>query len=85
MKKSKTTSKKRTTKPRSEQDKLLKLIREKHTPLHTVEMEKMVLPFQNWRLDRIGEQLRVIRNTVLVHLYNQYKQMIRTKEHKKKR
>lgn len=61
----------------------LKKIREHHTPLHTVEIELKVLPFQQWKLIRINEQLRVIRNTVLGQLYKNYLQMIRTKEFKK--
>ena len=69
--------------PPSEFAKELKKIRERHTPLHTVEIEINVLPFQQWRLIRINEQLRVIRNTVLGQLYKNYSQMIRTKEFKK--
>ena len=69
--------------PPSEFAKELKKIREHHTPLHTVEIEINVLPFQQWKLIRINEQLRVIRNTVLGQLYKNYSQMIRTKEFKK--
>ncbi|MBB6445232.1 hypothetical protein [Bacillus benzoevorans] len=69
--------------PPSEFAKELKKIREHHTPLHTVEIEIKVLPFQQWKLIRINEQLRVIRNTVLGQLYKNYSQMIRTKEFKK--
>ena len=69
--------------PPSEFAKELKKIREHHTPLHTVEIEINVLPFQQWKLIRINEQLRVIRNTVLGQLYKNYLQMIRTKEFKK--
>ena len=69
--------------PPSEFAKELKKIREHHTPLHTVEIEIDVLPFQQWKLIRINEQLRVIRNTVLGQLYKNYLQMIRTKEFKK--
>ncbi|MBB6444460.1 hypothetical protein [Bacillus benzoevorans] len=66
----------------SEFAKELKKVREHHTPLHTMEIEIKVLPFQQWRLIRINEQLRVIRNTVLGQLYKNYSQMIRTKEFK---
>jgi len=69
--------------PPSEFAKELKKIREHHTPLHTVEIEINVLPIQQWKLIRINEQLRVIRNTVLGQLYKNYSQMIRTKEFKK--
>ena len=69
--------------PPSEFAKELKKIREHHTPLHTVEIEIKVLPLQQWKLIRINEQLRVIRNTVLGQLYKNYSQMIRTKEFKK--
>ena len=69
--------------PPSEFAKELKKIREHRTPLHTVEIEIKVLPFQQWKLIRINEQLRVIRNTVLGQLYKNYLQMIRTKEFKK--
>ncbi len=69
--------------PPSEFAKELKRIREHHTPLHTVEIEIKVLPLQQWKLIRINEQLRVIRNTVLGQLYKNYSQMIRTKEFKK--
>ena len=69
--------------PPSEFAEELKKIREHHTPLHTVEIEINVLPIQQWKLIRINEQLKVIRNTILGQLYKNYSQMIRTKEFKK--
>ncbi|QUW20296.1 hypothetical protein JSQ81_10440 [Sporosarcina sp. Marseille-Q4063] len=67
----------------NEFQKKLNVIREKHTPFHTIEIEISVLPFQEHKLSRIGEHLRVIRNTVLGQLIKNYDQMIRTKAHKR--
>lgn len=66
----------------SEFAKTLKVIRQSHTPLHVVKVELGVLSFQHYRMKRIGEHLRVIRNTVLGELYKNYQQMIRTKKYK---
>lgn len=63
---------------KSEFVKTLNSIRKSHTPLHVVEVELGVLPFQNYRMNRIGEHLRIIRNTVLGQLFKNYQQMIRT-------
>ncbi|MDF2854722.1 MAG: Transposase [Neobacillus sp.] len=62
--------------------KTLNTIRKLHTPLHIVEVEVEVLPLQHFKMSRIGEHLRAIRNTVLGKLYKNYKQMIRTKKYK---
>lgn len=66
----------------SEFTKTLNTIRKIHTPLHVVEVELGVMSFQHYRMKRIGEHLRVIRNTVLGELYKNYIQMIRTKKYK---
>ncbi|WP_316568763.1 hypothetical protein [Neobacillus sp. YIM B06451] len=66
----------------SEFKKMLNVIRKIHTPLHIIEVELGVLPFQHYRMNRIGEHLRIIRNTVLSELYKNYLQMVRTKKYK---
>jgi hypothetical protein len=68
---------------RSDFSKALNVIRKKHTPLNVIEVEIEVLPFQDFKMRRIGEHLRVIRNTVLGELYKNYVQMVRTKTHKR--
>ncbi|MFA1821857.1 hypothetical protein ACDX78_17025 [Virgibacillus oceani] len=40
-----------------------------------IEVELEVEPSQDWKLQRIQEQLRIIRNTVLGEVYKKYKQM----------
>ena len=65
-----------------EDEKTRDLIRKK-TPSHVVEIELQVLPFQDVELRRINEHLRVIRNTVLGVWVKNYKQMVRTKKHKR--
>jgi hypothetical protein len=82
MNTTKENKKTRTKNPPSEFTKTLSGIRKSHTPLHTVEVELKVSPFQHYRMKRIGEYLRVIRNTVLGELYKNYLQMIRTKKYK---
>jgi hypothetical protein len=62
--------------------KTLNVIRKFHTPLNVIEVEMEIVPFQDFKMKRIGEHLRVIRNTVLGELYKGYKQMIRTKKYK---
>lgn len=52
-------------------------------PAHTVEVELAVLERQNWKMQRVGEHLRIIRNTVLGQLLKNYNQMTRTKEYKR--
>jgi archaellum component FlaC len=52
-------------------------------PRHVCEVELSALPQQRWQLERIGKQLRLIRNTVLGQVLKQYRQMVRTKEYKK--
>jgi len=42
-------------------------------PAHTVEVELAVLERQNWKMQRVGEHLRIIRNTVLGQLLKNYK------------
>lgn len=53
-------------KPKSDEEKLLNKVR-KLMPMHTVQVEILVSDQQHWRLTRVGEHLRVIRNTVLGH------------------
>lgn len=67
---------------KSEFTKTLDVVRKSHTPLHVVEIELKVSSFQHYRIKRIGEHLRVIRNTVLGELYKNYEQMARTKKYK---
>ncbi|RDU35332.1 hypothetical protein DRW41_18800 [Neobacillus piezotolerans] len=67
--------------PPSEFKKVLNVIRSMHTPLHIIEVELDVLLLQHYRMKRIGEHLRVIRNTVLGELYKNYLQMARTKKY----
>ncbi|MDC3422878.1 hypothetical protein NC661_21275, partial [Aquibacillus koreensis] len=85
MKKSKKTNKetkKRQRKPQNEEQKMLKKVRDL-SPVHVVEVELEVLEFQDWKLQRIQEHLRQIRNTILGELHKNYHQMIRTKLHKR--
>ncbi|WP_129729771.1 hypothetical protein [Ectobacillus funiculus] len=74
--------KKRQRKPKSEFQKQLDVIR-KFSPSHVLEVELHVWEFQHWKMERIGEQLRIIRNTVLGELLKNYKQMVRTKAYKR--
>jgi len=74
--------KKRQRQPRTDAQEVLKKIREL-SPSHVVEVELLVTPAQSMMLQRIQEQLRVIRNTVLGELKKRYDQMVRTKSHKK--
>ena len=74
--------KKRQRKPRTDEQKALKKIREL-SPCHVVEVELHVMPEQASKLRRIQEHLRVIRNTVLSDLKKRYDQMARTKTYKK--
>ncbi len=74
--------KKRQRKPRTDEKNALKKIREL-SPNHVVEVELLVTLEQSIVLQRIQEQLRVIRNTVLGELKKRYDQMVRTKSHKK--
>ncbi|WP_394120948.1 hypothetical protein [Planococcus donghaensis] len=71
--------KKRKKRTISNFQKTLNHVRDKHTPLHTVEFELALLSFQEWKINRLGEQLRVIRNTVLRQLCKNHQQMVRTK------
>ena len=75
--------KKRKKRTISDFQKTLNHLRDKHTPLHTVEFELALLPFQEWKINRLGEQLRVIRNTVLGELTKNHQQMVRTKAYKR--
>lgn len=72
----------RKRKPKTDYEKQLKKVRDL-LPAHVVEIELVVLDHQDWKMQRIGEHLRVIRNTVLGQLLKNYKQMIRTKEYKR--
>ncbi|WP_059172647.1 hypothetical protein [Bacillus sp. FJAT-27445] len=81
MNTAKETKKTRKKNPPSEFKKMLHVIRNMHTPLHIIEVELDVLPLQHYRMKRIGEHLRVIRNTVLGELYKNYLQMARTKKY----
>ncbi len=68
-------------KPKTDYEKQLKKVRDL-MPIHVVEVELAVLDSQDWKMKRIGEHLRVIRNTVLGQLLKNYNQMVRTKEYK---
>lgn len=78
----KLTKTRRKRKPKTDYEKQLKKIRDL-MPRHVVEIELAVLNHQDWKMKRIGEHLRVIRNTVLGQLLKNYEQMVRTKEHKR--
>jgi hypothetical protein len=75
-------TKNRQKKEKSEFKKILDIIRKFHTPLNVIEIEMEVLPFQEYKMERIGKHLRIIRNTVLGLLYKNYLQMIRTKKYR---
>lgn len=74
--------KKRQRKPKSAFQKQLDVIRNV-SPSHVVEVELHVCEFQHWKMERIGEQLCIIRNTILGELLKNYKQMVRTKAYKR--
>jgi hypothetical protein len=67
---------------KTDYEKRLRKVRDS-MPLHVVEIELAVLDYQDWKMKRIGEHLRVVRNTVLGQLLKNYKQMVRTKEYKR--
>jgi hypothetical protein len=67
---------------KTDTEKCLKKIRDS-LPRHVCEVELSVLPWQEWELTRMGEQLRLIRNTVLGQALKRYRQMTRTKEHER--
>ncbi|MDA8333722.1 MAG: hypothetical protein M0Z41_01840 [Peptococcaceae bacterium] len=75
-------AKRRQRKPKSDEEKLLNNMRKKFS-VHVVEIELMVLAQQGWLMQRIGEHLRIIRNTVLGQLKKNYDQMVRTKAYKR--
>src|SRR5690625_3259090 len=54
----------------------------KLTPTHILEVELKVSKQQKYKLLGINEHLRLIHNTVLGAVYNNYKQMTRTKEYR---
>lgn len=62
--------------------KTLNTIRKYHTPLNVIEIEIKILPSQHYKMMRIGEHLRIIRNTVVGVLFKNYKQMVRTKKYR---
>jgi hypothetical protein len=72
----------RKRKPKTDYEKQLKKVRDSMSR-HVVEVELAVLDYQDWKMKRIGEHLRVIRNTVLGQLLKNYEQMVRTKEYKR--
>ncbi|MFX3623232.1 MAG: hypothetical protein ACE3JP_04085 [Ectobacillus sp.] len=74
--------KRRTRKPKSDVQKTLDAMR-KISPKHVVEVELLVTDLDKRKLPKIQEHLRVIRNTVLGQLDKHYRQMIRTKAHKR--
>jgi hypothetical protein len=47
--------KKRKKRTISNFQKTLNHVRDKHTPLHTVEFELALLSFQEWKINRLGE------------------------------
>lgn len=71
----------RKRKPKSDEAKLLKDVRNK-LPTHVLEIELAVTERQDWMLKRIGEQLRIIRNTVMGQLLKNYNRMISTKAYR---
>ena len=74
--------KKRQRKPKSEEAKQLKKIRDKHLENHVLEVELAVSENQRRFLLSMMEELRIIRNTLVGELMKNYKQMIRTKRFK---
>jgi len=74
------TGTRRKRKPKTDEEKFEK-VRDQST-VHVVEVELTVLTLQDWLMQRIGEHLRVIRNTVLGQLKKNYDQMVRTKAYK---
>lgn len=74
--------KKRQRQPKSEESKQLKKIRDKHLKNHVLEVELVVSENQRRFLLSTMEELRIIRNTLVGQLTNNYEQMIRTKRFK---
>lgn len=72
----------RQRKPRTPEQKILQTMR-KQMAKHVVEIALQVMPEQSARLQRIQEQLRIIRNTVLGELKKRYDQMVRTKTYRR--
>lgn len=72
----------RQRKPKSEEAKQLKKIRDKHLSNHVLEVELVVSENQRRFLLSTMEDLRMIRNTLVGELMKIYKQMIRTKRFK---
>lgn len=72
--------KRRKVNPPNKRRRQLRHVR-KLTPTHILELELKVSEQQKFKLLRINEHLRLIHNTVLGVVYNNYKQMIRTKEY----
>jgi hypothetical protein len=66
---------------KTEDKKVLKSIRKK-LPACVAEIELAVTGEQEFKIQRIGNQLRIIRNTVLGQLKKNYDQMVRTKAYK---
>jgi len=66
---------------KTEDKKVLKSIRKK-LPAYVAEIELAVTGEQEFKIQRIGNQLRIIRNTVLGQLKKNYDQMVRTKAYK---
>jgi len=69
-------------KEKSEEQKLLKKIRET-LPTHIVEVEIDMNPKQIKTTNQVLEHCRLIRNTALGQAYTRYEQMIRTKKYRK--
>ena len=72
----------RQRKPKSEEAKQLKKIRDKHLENHVLEVELVVSESQRRFLLSMMEELRIIRNTLVGELTKNYQQMIRTKRFK---
>ena len=66
----------------SEEKKTLKKVRD-NSPIHVIEVELLVEERFDWKLQRIQEHLRQIRNTILGEVMKNYIQMKRTKKYKR--
>ena len=73
---------KRQKNPKSEFQKQLQKVRQS-SPSHLVEIELQIEKHHHFKMMQIGEQLRLIRNTVLGEIHKKYKQMVRAKEYKR--
>ena len=67
--------------PKTDYSKQLRVVRSL-SPLHTIEIELKVSLDEHRKLQKINEELRIIRNTILGVMHKNYKQMTRLKEYK---